>query len=97
MTFTHRHILAGAIGALAILAFSGARTGTMLKNSHRFRGSSGKDGDYRDILCLGFAEEPEKKSGGDNGGQVYAGSSLMKVNSQVSLDPFSMRPGKMGR
>lgn len=88
MTFTHHHILAGAIGAPAILAFSGARAGTMLKNSRRFPGSSGKDGDYRDILCLGFAEEPEKKSGGDNGGQVYAGSSLMKVNSQVSLDPF---------
>ena len=84
MTFTRRHVLAGTIAAPAILAFSGARAGTMLKISHQFPGSSGKDGDFRDVLCRRFAEELEKKSGGDLGGQVYAGSSLMKVNSQVS-------------
>ena len=105
MTFTRRHVLAGTIAAPAILAFSGARAGTMLKISHQFPGSSGKDGDFRDILCRRFAEELEKKSGGDLGGQVYAGSSLMKVNSQVSalrkgaldmsLVPISYAGGEM--
>jgi TRAP-type C4-dicarboxylate transport system substrate-binding protein len=105
MTFTRRHVLAGTIAAPAILAFSGARAGTMLKISHQFPGSSGKDGDFRDVLCRRFAEELEKKSGGDLGGQVYAGSSLMKVNSQVSalrkgaldmsLVPISYAGGEM--
>src|SRR4051794_26695766 len=82
MIFTRRHVLAGAIAAPAILTFSGARAATMLKISHQFPGSSGKDGDFRDILCRRFAEELASKSGGDLGAQVYAGSSLMKVNSQ---------------
>jgi TRAP-type C4-dicarboxylate transport system substrate-binding protein len=91
MTITRRHVLAGAIAAPAILTFSGARAATMLKISHQFPGSSGKDGDFRDILCRRFADDLEKKSGGDIGAQVYAGSSLMKVNSQVS----SVRKGAL--
>jgi TRAP-type C4-dicarboxylate transport system substrate-binding protein len=91
MIFTRRHVLAGAFAAPAILTFSSARAGTMLKISHQFPGSSGKDGDFRDILCRRFAEELFQKSGGEIGGQVYAGSSLMKVNSQVS----SLRKGAL--
>ncbi|MDB5545680.1 MAG: Twin-arginine translocation pathway signal [Hyphomicrobiales bacterium] len=91
MSFTRRHVLAGTIAAPAILTFRGAHAATMLKISHQFPGSSGKDGDFRDILCRRFAEELTAKSGGDIGAQVYAGSSLMKVNSQVS----SVRKGAL--
>jgi TRAP-type C4-dicarboxylate transport system substrate-binding protein len=91
MSFTRRHVLAGAIAAPAILTFRNAHAATMLKISHQFPGSSGKDGDFRDILCRRFAEELTAKSGGDIGAQVYAGSSLMKVNSQVS----SLRKGAL--
>jgi TRAP-type C4-dicarboxylate transport system substrate-binding protein len=91
MQFTRRHVLAGSIAAPAILTFGGARAATMLKISHQFPGSTGKDGDFRDQLCRKFAEETAKKSNGDIEAQVYAGSSLMKVNSQVS----SMRKGAL--
>jgi TRAP-type C4-dicarboxylate transport system substrate-binding protein len=91
MQFTRRHVLAGSIAAPAILTFGGARAATMLKISHQFPGSTGKDGDFRDQLCRKFAEEIAKKSNGDIEAQVYAGSSLMKVNSQVS----SMRKGAL--
>ncbi|MDB5594140.1 MAG: twin-arginine translocation pathway signal precursor [Hyphomicrobiales bacterium] len=91
MQFTRRHVLAGSIAAPAILTFGGARAATMLKISHQFPGSTGKDGDFRDQLCRKFAEDIAKKSNGDVEAQVYAGSSLMKVNSQVS----SMRKGAL--
>lgn len=91
MDLTRRHILAGAVAAPAILKFGSAQAATTLKISHQFPGSSGKDGDFRDQLCRRFAEELAAKTGGEMGGQVYAGSSLMKVNAQVS----SLRKGAL--
>ena len=62
-----------------------------LKISHQFPGGSDSSGDFRDQLCRRFASEIEKKSGGAMTGQVYPGSSLMKVNSQFS----AMRKGAL--
>ncbi len=105
MSFTRRHVLAGTIAAPAILTFGAARAATTLKISHQFPGSSGNDGDFRDVLCRRFAAELESKSSGEMVAQVYAGSSLMKVNSQVSairkgaldmsLVPISYAGGEM--
>ena len=91
MSLTRRHVLAGSIAAPAILTFGSAQAATMLKISHQFPGASGKDGDFRDIVCQKFAEQLMQKSAGEIGAQVYAGSSLMKVNSQVS----SLRKGAL--
>ena len=91
MTMTRRYVLAGSIAAPALLKFSSAQAATTLKISHQFPGSNGKDGDFRDILCHRFAQELAAKSSGEMAAQVYAGSSLMKVNSQVS----SLRKGAL--
>ena len=91
MNFTRRHVLAGTIAAPAILTFGPAQAATVLKISHQFPGSTGPDGDFRDKLCRQFAEQIAKKSGGEVTAQVYAGSSLMKTNAQVS----SMRKGAL--
>jgi TRAP-type C4-dicarboxylate transport system substrate-binding protein len=91
MDFTRRHVLAGTIAAPALLKFSAAQAATTLKISHQFPGASGKDGDFRDILCRRFADELAAKSGGEVNAQIYAGSSLMKVNSQIS----SLRKGAL--
>lgn len=91
MLFTRRHMLAATIAAPAILKFGKAEAATTLKISHQFPGSSGSEGDFRDVLCRRFAEQISQKSGGEVAAQVYAGSSLMKVNSQIS----SVRKGAL--
>ncbi len=55
-----------------------------LKISHQFPGGTITEGDFRDRLCRMFAAEIEKRTQGALKGTVYAGSSLMKTNSQFS-------------
>ena len=82
---TRRHFVAGSIAAPAIISFSSlAHAATKLKISHQFPGSTGTEGDFRDRLCRVFASEVEKRSKGSLSFDVYAGSSLMKVNAQFS-------------
>ena len=92
MDRTRRTLLAGmaAIPALPLLGRD-AWAAEPLKISHQFPGSAGNDGDFRDQLCRRFAADIEKKSNGALKGQVYPGSSLMKVNSQFS----AMRKGAL--
>ncbi len=82
---TRRSILSAAIAAPALVSFSSlGSAATKLKISHQFPGSSGNEGDFRDRLCRLFASEVEKRSKGALTFDIYAGSSLMKVNAQFS-------------
>jgi TRAP-type C4-dicarboxylate transport system substrate-binding protein len=85
MTFSRRHILAGAIAAPALLRSTlRAEAATTLKISHQFPGGTIDQGDFRDRLCLKFADEIGKRTNGAIAAQVYPGSSLMKTNAQFS-------------
>ena len=94
MPTSRRQILLGAIAAPAVVAaahLGNAAPAKMLKISHQFPGGTINEGDFRDRLCLTFAAELEKRTGGEIGGQVYPNSSLMK--SVVALFG-SMVPGR---
>ena len=94
MTINRRHILAGAVAAPAVIAASRlglAAPATVLKISHQFPGGTLDEGDFRDRLCLKFAAELEKRTGGEVGAQVYPNSSLMKTIPQFS----SLRRGAL--
>jgi TRAP-type transport system periplasmic protein len=87
MTISRRHILVGAVAAPAVIAaarLGNAAPARMLKISHQFPGGTITEGDFRDRLCLTFAAELEKRTGGELGGQVYPNSSLMKTIPQYS-------------
>ncbi len=67
MIINRRHVLTGAIAAPAMIA--SARLGfaapaQMLKISHQFPGGTIDEGDFRDRICLKFAAEVEKRTGG---------------------------------
>src|SRR5579872_4282209 len=84
---TRRHVLAVAVAAPAVIAasrLSMAAPAQMLKISHQFPGGTIDEGDYRDRMCLKFAAEIEKRTGGAVGAQVYPNSSLMKTIPQFS-------------
>jgi TRAP-type C4-dicarboxylate transport system substrate-binding protein len=108
MTISRRHILIGAVAAPAVIAASrlgNAAPARMLKISHQFPGGTINEGDFRDRLCLTFAAELEKRTGGELGGQVYPNSSLMKTIPQyssvrqgaldISLYPISYAGGEL--
>ena len=87
MPTSRRQILLGAIAAPAVIAagrLGNAAPAKMLKISHQFPGGTINEGDFRDRLCLTFAAELEKRTGGEIGGQVYPNSSLMKTIPQYS-------------
>jgi TRAP-type C4-dicarboxylate transport system substrate-binding protein len=88
-----RRTLTAGLASIPALSLLGrnAWAAEPLKISHQFPSGSGTEGDFRDQLCRRFASEIEKKSGGALTGQVYPGSSLMKVNSQFS----AMRKGAL--
>ena len=93
MDRTRRTLLAGlaATPALSLIGRNVRAAAEPLKISHQFPAGAGAEGDFRDQLCRRFAADIEKKSNGALKGQVYPGSSLMKVNSQFS----SMRKGAL--
>src|SRR5438045_1099380 len=85
MLISRRHILIGAVAAPAVIAsarLGNAAPAKALKISHQFPGGTINEGDFRDRLCLMFAAELEKRTGGELGGQVYPNSSLMKTVAQ---------------
>jgi TRAP-type transport system periplasmic protein len=87
MPTSRRQILVGAIAAPAVIAaarLGNAAPAQVLKISHQFPGGTINEGDFRDRLCLTFAAELEKRTGGELGGQVYPNSSLMKTIPQYS-------------
>jgi TRAP-type C4-dicarboxylate transport system substrate-binding protein len=87
-----RFVLAGTASIPFMLwGRAHAQAGTTLKISHQFPGSSGDEGDFRDVLCRKFATELERRTKGALKAQVYAGSSLMKTNAQFS----AMRKGAL--
>jgi len=61
-----------------------AQAAEPLKLSHQFPGGSETEGDFRHRLSLRFAQELAKRSNGALKVNVYPGSSLMKVNAQLS-------------
>src|SRR4051812_7713618 len=75
---------AGAAAALGLAPALRAQGVSQLKISHQFPSSTLVDGDFRDRLCRRFAAEVEKRTSGALKTSVYAGSSLVKVNSQFS-------------
>jgi TRAP-type transport system periplasmic protein len=82
---TRRHFIGTALAAPAILkSINSAAAATTLKISHQFPGGTIDQGDFRDRLCLKFAQELGKQSNGALTAQVYPGSSLMKTNAQFS-------------
>ncbi len=92
VNLTRRSVLSTALAAPAILKFGlQAQAATKLKISHQFPGATGDAGDFRDRLCRRFATALEAKTGGSLSSDVYAGSSLMKVNAQFS----AMRKGAL--
>lgn len=85
MTYTRRHVLAGALAAPALVGQLGAaRAAKTLKISHQFPGGSLDEGDFRDRLCRVFARDVAKKTNGSLTFEVYPNSSLMKTNAQFS-------------
>ena len=90
---------------IAAARLGNAAPARMLKISHQFPGGTIDEGDFRDRLCLKFAAELEKRTGGELGGQVYPNSSLMKTIPQysavrqgaldVSLYPISYAGGEL--
>jgi TRAP-type C4-dicarboxylate transport system substrate-binding protein len=87
LAITRRHILVGAVAAPAVIAASrlgSAAPAQMLKISHQFPGGTIDEGDFRDRICLKFAAELEKRTGGAIAAQVYPNSSLMKTIPQFS-------------
>src|SRR5947199_2009483 len=94
MTLSRRHVLAGALGAPAIIAstrLGSAAPAQTLKISHQFPGGTIDEGDFRDRLCRKFAVELEKRTNGEIAAQVYPNSSLMKTVAQFS----AMRKGAL--
>ena len=82
---TRRHVLGVALAAPALVSGIGtAQAATTLKISHQFPGGTIDQGDFRDRLCLKFAQNIAKVSNGELNAQVYPGSSLMKTNAQFS-------------
>src|SRR5437764_2931705 len=109
MTINRRHVLAGALGAPAIIAstrLGSAAPAQTLKISHQFPGGTIDDGDFRERLCRKFAAELEKRTDGALVAQVYPNSSLMKTVAQfsalrkgaldLSLYPISYAGGEFG-
>jgi len=92
MLITRRAVLTAAVAAPAVLR-SGlpARAATRLKISHQFPGGTIDQGDFRDRMVRKFAQEVEKRTGGELGFEIYPGSSLMKTNAQFS----AMRKGAL--
>src|SRR5436305_6389570 len=87
MTIGRRSVLAGALGAPAIIAstrLGSAAPAQTLKISHQFPGGTIDDGDFRDRLCRKFAAELEKRTDKSIVSQVYPNSSLMKTVAQFS-------------
>ena len=87
MTINRRRVLAGALAAPAVIAFTrlgSAAPAQVLKISHQFPGGTIDEGDFRDRACLKFAAELEKRTNGAIGAQVYPNSSLMKTIPQFS-------------
>jgi TRAP-type C4-dicarboxylate transport system substrate-binding protein len=87
MTISRRHVLAGALAAPAIVAWTrlgSAAPAQTLKISHQFPGGTIDEGDFRDRLCRMFAADLEKRTNGALAAQVYPNSSLMKTVAQFS-------------
>src|SRR5438270_11432857 len=94
MTISRRWVVAGALSAPAIVAstrLGSAAPAQTLKISHQFPGGTIDEGDFRDRLCLKFAAELAKRTGGEIVAQVYPNSSLMKTIPQFS----SLRRGAL--
>ena len=107
MTINRRRVLAGTLAAPAIVAatrLGSAAPAQTLKISHQFPGGTIDEGDFRDRMCLRFAAELEKRTGGAIAAQVYPNSSLMKTVAQfaalrrgvldLSLYPISYAGGE---
>ncbi len=94
MDLTRRRLLVGALAAAPLLLLgrrAAAQSAGLLKISHQFPGGTLEEGDFRDRLCRRFGLEVEKRTRGALKFQVYAGSSLMKVNAQFG----AMRVGAL--
>ena len=61
----------------------GCRASADPENLPPVPGGTIDEGDFRDRLCLKFAAELEKRTGGELGAQVYPNSSLMKTDAAV--------------
>ena len=87
MNVSRRRLIAGAFATVPV-ALAGlrafAQAPTTLKISHQFPGGTIDSGDFRDRLVRKFAQEVEKRTNGGLKFDVYANSSLVKVNSQFS-------------
>jgi len=89
---SRRQALVTGLAIPAIVSSIGqARAATILKISHQAPGGTIDKGDIRDRMCLRFAAEIAKRSGGDLAAQVYPGASLMKPQGQWS----AMRKGAL--
>ncbi len=92
MSLLKRRTILGALAASPLLGMQSSwAQSTALKISHQFPGGTVSEGDFRDRLCRMFAAEVEKRSKGSLKFEIYAGSSLMKTNAQIS----SMRKGAL--
>ena len=92
MTFTRRHVVAGALAAPALVGLGrAAYAARTLKISHQFPGGTIEQGDFRDRMCRVFARDVTKATGGSLSFEVYPNSSLMKTNAQFS----AMRKGAL--
>jgi TRAP-type C4-dicarboxylate transport system substrate-binding protein len=90
MSLSRRDLVAAAL-ALPALSSLPAMAATKLKISHQFPGGTLEKGDFRDRLCRVFAAELAKRSNGELSCDIYANSSLMKTNAQIS----SLRKGAL--
>ena len=87
MNINRRKLVAGSIASLPLLAAGRsafAQQPTNLKISHQFPSAVSEDGDFRDRLSKQFAASAEKATNGSLKFAIFPGSSLMKVNAQIS-------------
>lgn len=73
------------VGALVVVAVPQANAAArVIKISHQFPGGTIDEGDFRDRLCRKFAQEVEKRTGGELKFEVYPSASLVKDKMQFN-------------
>jgi len=73
------------VGALSVVAVPQANAAArVIKISHQFPGGTIDEGDFRDRLCRKFAQEVEKRTGGELKFEIYPSASLVKDKQQFN-------------
>ena len=85
MSLTRRTLFGSVLAAPALLGAAGAKAAARtFRISHQFPGGTTEGGDFRDRLVRRFADEVQRRTGGDLAFEVHPDASLMKPTAQFS-------------